>query len=352
MRGVRKARGVDKRRLGAALGGALALLIVRPATAHDPITTKVTFDREIRAILQARCATCHAAGRPAPMPLTTFDEVRPWARAIKDQILTRRMPIWNAAHGYGAFANDPSLTPAEMAIVAAWVDGGMPVRPGPPSSAGSPGSTGAQVVPALSALRRNQAAVAISVPASAAEATVPLPSAWIASWDFEPGDPLITSAAFASADGAAIGTWVAGDGVVSLPADAGMAVTSPIRITLQRRKAEDYERPFTPVRSLLRVVPLTDAPARRVWVEEAACGTPRTKRRADLLAVRPLLANGASARMWLERPGAPRVIIGWFRDVDARHPRAYWLARATDLSVESRIQADAPCSLELTLAGK
>src|SRR5215471_10926976 len=100
--------------------------VTAPLAAHDPVTTKITFDREVRAILQARCGACHSAGAPAPMPLTTYDDVRPWARAIKDQVLTRRMPIWHAARGYGAFANDPSLTPAEIAVLAAWIDGGQP----------------------------------------------------------------------------------------------------------------------------------------------------------------------------------------------------------------------------------
>jgi len=331
-----------------------ALLAIAPGAAparrsaereggHDPITTKVTFDREIRAILQTRCAGCHTAGGPAPMPLTTYEDVRPWARSIKDQVLTRRMPIWHAAHGYGAFANDPSLTPVEMAIFAAWVDGGLPRSPG--NSTPAPIST-----PVVSAFRRN--ATPLSIPAVAATATVTLASPWIAAWDFEPGDPLVTSATFTSAGGAAIGTWVAGDAAVTLPAGAGLAVRSPVRVTVQRRNAADYEKPYTPTRSVLYVVPLTDAPARRVWLEQSACGAPRTRPNADLLAVRPLLAGGASARLWLERPGAPRAILGWFRDTDARYPRAYWLTRAADLPPESRVQSDTPCSVELTLASR
>lgn len=338
MRGVRVVLGVL---------GMLGVLGVRsPVAAHDPITTKVTFDREVRAILQARCARCHAPGAPAPMPLTTYDEVRPWARAIKEQILTRRMPIWHAAHGYGAFANDPSLTPVEMAMVAAWVDGGQPRVLGSTAPGGSVTVPVSNVV--ASAFRQNSTAIAI--PASASQATVGVSAGWIAAWNFEPGDPLVTSAAFTSNDGAAIGTWVAGDGPVMLPVNAGMRVVSPIRVRIERRKAADYETPFAPKRSLLRVLTLTQAAVRRVWVEETACGAPRTGRNAALLAVRPLLAAGASARIWLERPGAPRTIVGWFRDADPRYPRAYWLAQATDLPPESRVQADASCRVELTLA--
>ena len=189
-----------------------------------------------------------------------------------------------------------------------------------------------------------------AIPAGAGEATVRTPSRWIAGWDFEPGDPLVTAATLTSADGAAIGTWVAGDRPIVLPANAAIRITSPIHVRIERRAATDYEKPFTARRSILRIKSVADPPMRRVWIERADCGTPRTSRRADLLAIRPLLPVGASARLWLERPGAPQAILGWFRDADARYPRTYWLARATDLPPESRLQSDGSCSVELTLA--
>src|SRR5688572_30564223 len=128
-----------KRALGAFFLSLLMVLSARSTIAHDPITTKVTFAREIRAILSARCVTCHAAGGSAPMPLTTYEEVRPWARAIKEQVLARRMPKWHAARGFGAFQNDPTLTPIEQAMIVSWVDGGLPFsvsspRPGSAAS--------------------------------------------------------------------------------------------------------------------------------------------------------------------------------------------------------------------------
>jgi hypothetical protein len=98
------------------------------ATAHDRITTKVTWNREIAPIIQARCAGCHSPGQSSTISLTTYEEARPWAASIKEEVLTRRMPIWNAARGYGDFANDPSLSPFEIALVVAWADGGAPER--------------------------------------------------------------------------------------------------------------------------------------------------------------------------------------------------------------------------------
>ena len=110
--------------------------------AHDRISTKVSWEREIAPIVAARCASCHAPGGRAPMALTTYDEVRPWARAIKEEVLTRRMPKWHVVRGYGDFKNDPTLSPFEIGLIAAWVDGGAPKapagKPAPPASASVP----------------------------------------------------------------------------------------------------------------------------------------------------------------------------------------------------------------------
>jgi hypothetical protein len=96
------------------------------ADAHDPITTRVTWNGEISRIVEARCIKCHAPDGPGPMSLTTYDAARPWARAIKEETLTRRMPKWQAVRGYGDFRNDPSLSAFEIALISAWVDGGAP----------------------------------------------------------------------------------------------------------------------------------------------------------------------------------------------------------------------------------
>ena len=94
--------------------------------AHDPISTKVTWEGEIKRLVEARCVSCHAEGGRAPMPLTTYEEARPWARAIREEVLTRRMPKWHVVRGYGDFTNDPSLSPFEVALFATWADGGAP----------------------------------------------------------------------------------------------------------------------------------------------------------------------------------------------------------------------------------
>jgi hypothetical protein len=110
-------------------------MTIAVARAHDPITTRVTWNADIAPIVSARCASCHSPGGSAPMPLLTYEQARPWARAIKDAALERHMPNWRAARGYGDFLDDPSLSPFEIALVSAWADGGAPKGTGNQSRA-------------------------------------------------------------------------------------------------------------------------------------------------------------------------------------------------------------------------
>src|SRR5262249_40390996 len=90
-----------------------------PASAAEP-----TFSRDVAPILYKHCASCHHANDIAPMPLLTYKEVRPWAASIKEAVLSGKMPPWKADPHYGKWVNDPSLTPAEIATIKAWAEGG------------------------------------------------------------------------------------------------------------------------------------------------------------------------------------------------------------------------------------
>ena len=111
--------------VSAAIGGYQALQLEPVSARHVPITTKIVFNREIAQIFQKKCFQCHTDGNVA-MALTTYKEARPWAVAIKEEILEREMPPWSAAGGYGHFANDMSLTAREISLILSWADGGAP----------------------------------------------------------------------------------------------------------------------------------------------------------------------------------------------------------------------------------
>jgi hypothetical protein len=95
------------------------------ASAHDIITTPITWDREISRIVYDRCASCHHDGGQA-FSLMTYEAARPWAVAIKEEVLARQMPPWGAVKGFGDFRNDQGLTPEQMELITSWVGGGVP----------------------------------------------------------------------------------------------------------------------------------------------------------------------------------------------------------------------------------
>src|SRR5687767_10776416 len=81
-----------------------ALLVAADASAQAP-----TYNKDVAAILNRSCAECHRPNQVAPMSLLSYQEARPWAKAIKAKVTAREMPPWFADPRYGKFANDKSL---------------------------------------------------------------------------------------------------------------------------------------------------------------------------------------------------------------------------------------------------
>ena len=93
--------------------------------AHDPITTQITWNREISRIIYDRCGSCHHDGGET-FSLMNYQAARPWAKAIKEEVLERRMPPFAAVKGFGPVKEENALTQEEMHLIADWVEGGSP----------------------------------------------------------------------------------------------------------------------------------------------------------------------------------------------------------------------------------
>jgi hypothetical protein len=109
----------------------LSGLLCLPVFANEP-----TFYKDVLPILQARCQECHRPGEIGRMPLLTYQQTRPWAAAIKESVVLRKMPPWFADPHYGKFANDRSLTADQIATVTAWAEHGA--KEGDPKDAPAP----------------------------------------------------------------------------------------------------------------------------------------------------------------------------------------------------------------------
>ena len=107
------------------LGAVLAMSA--PSVAADT-TRQVTFSKDVAPILQEKCQQCHQPNSIAPMSLITFQDTRPWARSMKQRVMTRQMPPWHIDPSVGVhdFKNDMSLTNAQIDTIVRWVDAGAP----------------------------------------------------------------------------------------------------------------------------------------------------------------------------------------------------------------------------------
>jgi mono/diheme cytochrome c family protein len=109
----------------------LLLAVPAAASAADPSMplgagAAPTFSKDVAPIFNKSCVECHRPTMFAPMSLTTFDAARPWAKSIKQRVVSRAMPPWGADPAHGTFKNDPRLTEKEIETIVAWVDAGAP----------------------------------------------------------------------------------------------------------------------------------------------------------------------------------------------------------------------------------
>ncbi|MFZ4987250.1 MAG: hypothetical protein ACOYLF_17495 [Blastocatellia bacterium] len=94
---------------------------------HVPITTRITFNREVVRILRQHCLECHSPrGIKSDQPLLTYAEARPWAKAIKEEVLNRRMAPYRAVPGFGHFLENYHLPAREQELLISWIEGGVP----------------------------------------------------------------------------------------------------------------------------------------------------------------------------------------------------------------------------------
>jgi hypothetical protein len=117
-----------------AVAAGFCLVVASPSAAQSGKTAP-TYNQDIAPILYRSCSECHRPNQIAPMSLLSYQEARPWARAISAKVQAREMPPWFADARYGKFKNDRSLPQAEIDKIVAWVDAGAPQGTGPAPAA-------------------------------------------------------------------------------------------------------------------------------------------------------------------------------------------------------------------------
>ena len=287
-----------------ARGARLALCVVicggaqmSRTSAHDRVT-QVTWTTDVEPILSTRCTGCHSTGGFGPMSLATYQDARSWAKAIREQVLERRMPPWPAAKGFGAFVNDRSLTPIEIELLTAWADGATPI--GPPVAPRRGHDADLHHAPDL----------VVSVPepreVRALSERIELPTdlsadRWVAGWEFRPGNrSIVEQAVISIAPATPIGTWTPPENGVMYPSGVAQRLPAGSRLVLELH----YRKSATPQTDQSGVAfYFAERPRRELQHRVLSCGASAIDRDIDALAIAPRAAEaGASIEV---RSSAP-----------------------------------------------
>ncbi len=103
------------------VAAAIGLFAAKPTDSQKP-----TFAKDVAPLLQKHCQACHRPGEAAPFSLLSYQQARPWAKAMKEAVLLHKMPPWYADPHFGKFSNDRSLSQEEVDTLVAWADAGAP----------------------------------------------------------------------------------------------------------------------------------------------------------------------------------------------------------------------------------
>jgi hypothetical protein len=336
--------------------------LVRPepvVARHVPITTKIVFNREIAQIFQKKCFQCHTDGNVS-VPLTTYREARPWAVAIKEEILERRMPPWGAASGYGHFANDMSLTGREISLILSWADGGAPSgvlladEDKPPV-----------FIPSLTGWEHGPPDMTIPV---AADLKVAADSAfrverfdvstglrqarWLQSLQLNPSDrrAIRYAAVYDSRNGRWLGTWTPSSKVSTMPAGSGVQLPAGAKLTVEMgvRGAMDEapgaaelglyfadQRPQAAAAIEIAPAPVSVAAGK---VGERFRAETALKAPATIAAMWPKLGAGArSIEVTAIRPDGSVEPMLWVSNYRAEWPAPYIMKEAIALPAGTRL---------------
>ena len=323
-------------------------------SAHEPITTKVRFNKEVVRILARSCLGCHHAGGIA-MSLATYDEARPWAKAIKEEVLNKRMPPWGAVKGFGDFRNAPPLTQRELDLLVNWVEGGAPKGEDGDLPTAPLYSDDWQLGKPDMILKAASASVAADADESRTItlATNTTKAAWLAAIDLRPGDGRVVHCAkFYLEGGACLGTWMPGQKTVAWADGAAQFLPAGGRLTVKihYRGAGEAARDQsevglyfakTPPRKLLREVAVSDA---STTIPAGASMHPvrlsyTVQEETEAMALRPLVSPLImSLQVTAYRADGSEEVLLWTRGHQFDWQPTYYLKRPALLPAGTRLE--------------
>ena len=354
-------------------------LSTRTGSTHEPITTKVMFNKEVIRILERNCLGCHAPNKiKADIPLTTYEEARPWAKAIKEEVLEKRMMPFQAVKGYGRFQHDYILTQRDTELLVSWIEGGAPrgdIKDYPREEVDRLISGNAWPLGAPDLVLQSEE-VKLAAEGEDETRCAVLPTnlkteRWLTAIDFQPGNGAVVQSASLhlvstkpispnvklSACGRAgetLGVWVPGQAAVRLPEGAGQRLKAGEQVILQLRYRKTGEAATD--RSRVALYFAKTAPSKSVSTTAVASAmtvpagaenhavkaTLTVAQTAEAVSIRPLLFPFAkSVEAKAIRPDGTIEVLIVVRDYRYDWQPAYFFKQPIELPRGTRIEVTA-----------
>ena len=322
---------------------ALAAAALWPAggRAHTPITTSILFNREVVRILKDNCLGCHRPGGIAPMSLATYEDARPWAKAIKEELLERRMPPWPAVKGFGVFGNAPPLSQRDVDIIVNWVEGGAPRGDASLLPQGSLFASDWRLG-APDAVLLPEAAHDVAADADERvdfKLKLNAPEHWLTGFDVRPGAAAVVHCAALYFDTSLLGTWVPGQKPTAWP--SGVARRLPAGAALRLRIHYHGNGESTSDRSELGLYLSSQPPARPLEaITLAASGmSTRLEAGAEAIAIAPLAdPRVLSVQATAYRPDGTSEVLVWTREPKSDWQQTYVFKKPVSLPRGTRVE--------------
>jgi len=328
--------------LGVAAAGCASLA---PVVSAHVQPAQVTYLKDVAPILQKRCMGCHGPGGVTPA-LDSYEQARTWARAIRAEVLQRRMPPWPAATGLGDYSNDPRPTPIEVEVLTAWVDGGTPL--------GSESSSVGTIVP--TANREAERVVRLPRahpsrgPVERLHVRLDGDSTWITGWEFRPVDRWAIQQIRFFVDETHLGSWVPPDSLVTYPVGVALRVRRGAMLTAELHYRK-YRSRASDLGARTSGVDEIDPGTLRLYSGRAgeepqyrtiACGTTTLQQNVKVLSIAPAASEaGAFVEVVARRPDQSVEAIAAVTHYVPTYPVTYRfrspvnLPRGTELDLRS-----------------
>ena len=329
----------------------LVLLLATNAGSHDPVAS-ASWHRDVEPIVRARCLACHQADGPARPTLVSAEDFRTHRAAVKDAVITRRMPLWSAVRGFGAFARDGSLSPLQISLIASWIEAGAPagradadaaIHRQPPAP--SVPTSGRRVTVELPPFRSTDGVQrdVVTLPAAGRMA--------ITGWRFVPGHPSIGHVNIRDGRGRLLWTTSPEFERGAYPEGTGIVLGAPFQLTVEsfgRPATDNPSRQGAAVASHLEI----DVSTKRVIELETVrveCGS-RTRVQRTIYALRPDIGSATTLEARVD--GDAPDVLGLFNG-PTNQRLTYWLRAPSTLKAKDMLTVlGRECSLDVVIGAR